>query len=67
MKHSGFESIIHGLFFDDVMDIYSCDVKDEFMQLYSKDFEITGGSQMKTFLGMQVEHLNHYMRNTLGM
>jgi hypothetical protein len=56
MKHSGSEYIIHGLFFDDMMHMYSCDaIKDEFMQLYSKDFEITGGRQMKTFLGMQVE------------
>jgi hypothetical protein len=40
-----------------MMHIYSCDVviKDEFMQLYLKDFEITAGYQMKTFLGMQVE------------
>ncbi len=56
MKHSGSEYIIHGLFVDDMMQIYSCDaIKDEFVQLYSKDFEITGGSQMKVFLGMQVE------------
>jgi hypothetical protein len=56
MKRSGSEYIIHGLFVDDMMHIYSCDaIKDVFMQLYSKDFEITGGLQMKTFLGMQVE------------
>ncbi len=38
--------------------IYNCDaIKDKFMQLYSKDFEITGGHQMEThtFLGMKVE------------
>ena len=52
IKHSGSEYIIHGLFVDDMMHIYSCDaIKDEFMQLYSKDFEITGGSQMKYSLG----------------
>jgi hypothetical protein len=71
MKHSGSEYIIHGLFVDDMMHIYSCDaIKDEFMQLYSKDFEITGGRKMKTFLGMQVEqtarsikiHLDHYIK-----
>jgi hypothetical protein len=54
-----------------MMRIYSCDaIKDEFMQLYSKDFEITGGLQMKTFLGMQVEqaarlfkiHFDHYIK-----
>ncbi len=63
LKHSGSEYIIHGLFVEDMMHIYSCDainkastcdaIKDEFMQLYSKDFKITGGRQMKTL--MQVE------------
>jgi hypothetical protein len=71
MKHSGSEYIIHGLFVDDMMHFYSCDeIKDKFMELYSKDFEITGGSQMKTFLGMQVEqtarsikiHFDHYIK-----
>jgi hypothetical protein len=56
MKCSRSEYIIHCLLVNDMMHIYSCDaIKDEFMHLYSKDFEITGGSQMKTFLGMQVE------------
>jgi hypothetical protein len=56
MKRSRSEYIIHGLFVDDMMPIYCCDaIKDEFMQLYSKDFEITGARQMKTFLGMQVK------------
>ncbi len=31
--------------------------KDEFLSLYKKDFEITGGSKMETFLGMVVELL----------
>ena len=74
VKRSGSEYIIHGLFVDDMMHIYSCDaIKDEFMQLYSKDFEITGGRQMKTFLGMQVEqtarsikiHLDHYIKEVV--
>jgi hypothetical protein len=56
MNCRGSEYIIHGLVVNDMIHIYSCDaIKDKFMQLYSKDFEITGGSQMKTFLGMQVE------------
>jgi hypothetical protein len=56
MKCSGSEYIIHCLFVDDLMHIYSWDaIKEEFMQLSSKDFESTGGRQMKTFLGMQVE------------
>ncbi len=75
MKRSESEYIIHGMFVDDMMHIYSCDaIKDEFMQLYSKDFEITGGPQMKTFLGMQVEqtarsikiHLNHHIKEIVA-
>ena len=31
---------------------------DEFMAKYSRDFEITGGELMSTFLGLQVDHLN---------
>jgi hypothetical protein len=71
------EYIIHGLFADDMMHIYSCDaIKDEFMQLYSKDFqvEITEGRQMKTFLGMQMEqttrlikiHVDHYIKEVVA-
>ena len=44
MKRKGAEYIIHGLFVDDMMHIYSCDaMKDELLALYKKDFEITGG------------------------
>ncbi len=39
-----------------MMHIYSCDaMEDEFLALYRKDLEITGGSKMETFLGMVVE------------
>ncbi len=31
---------------------------DEFMEAYSRDFEITGGEAMSTFLGLQVDHVN---------
>jgi hypothetical protein len=53
------------------MHTYYCDeIKDEFMQLYSKGFEITGGRQKKTLFGMQVEqtawsieiHLDCYIK-----
>ena len=66
--------IIHGLFVDDMMHIPTCDkLKQEFMAKYSKDFDITGGGLMETFLGMQVEqseneirlHLDNYIRETL--
>jgi hypothetical protein len=30
-------------------------MEDEFLALYKKDFDITGGSNMQTFLGMVVE------------
>ncbi len=44
MKRKGAEYIIHGLFADDMMHIYSCDaMKEELLALYKKDFEITGG------------------------
>ncbi len=44
----------HGIFVDDMMHIYSCDaMKDEFLALYKKDFDITGGNKMETFLGME--------------
>ncbi len=75
MKLSGSDYIIHSLFVDDMMHIYSCDaIKDGFMQLYSKDFDITVDSQMKTFLGMQVEqasrsieiHLDQYIKEVMA-
>ena len=67
--------VIHGLFVDDMMHISSCDeLKAEFMKKYSRDFEITGGGLMKTFLGMEVEqddtgiklHLDHYIQTVLS-
>ena len=51
MIRKGSNYIIHGLFVDDMMHIYSCDeMKDEFLALNKKDFEITGGRQRKHFL-----------------
>jgi hypothetical protein len=69
MKRKGDEYIIHGLFVDDMMHIYSSDaMKDESLALYKKDFDITVGTKMETFLGMVVEqsdksikiHLDNY-------
>ena len=55
MKRTGDEYVIHGLFVDDMMHIYSFDaMKDEFLALYKKDFDITGGTKMEAFLGMVV-------------
>ncbi len=75
MKHHDAEYIIHGLFVDDMMHIYSFDVmNDEFLALYKKNFEITGGSKMETFLGMVVEqedksikvHLDNYVKEVIA-
>ena len=56
MKWQGDDFIIHGLFVDDMIYIPTCDkLKQEFLAKYSKDFDITGGGLMETFLGMQVE------------
>jgi hypothetical protein len=63
LKRSGSEYIIHSLFVDDLMQFYFFDaIKDKFMQLYSKYFEITGGSQMQTFLGMRVEQTAQFIK-----
>ena len=48
-------------------------LKAEFLEKYTKDFDITGGGLMETFLGMQVEqskkairlHLDNYIRELL--
>ena len=75
MKHKGSEYIIHGLSVDDMMRIYSSDeMKDEFLALYKKDFELNGGDKMETFLGMAVEqngkpikiHLDNYIKDVLA-
>ena len=76
MKRKGAKYIVHGLFVDNMMHIYSSDaIKDEFLALYKKDFEITGGSKMETFLGsgMVVEqkgksfkiHVDNYVKEVL--
>ena len=59
-----------------MMHIYTSDeMKDEFLALYKKDFEITGGDNLKmeTFLGMAVEqkgksikiHLDNFIKDVL--
>ena len=74
LYRTGDEYIIHGLFGDDMMHIYSCNaVKDEFLALYKKDFDITGGIKMKTFLGMVEQssksikiHLDNYVKDVVA-
>jgi hypothetical protein len=59
MKREGKHFIIHGLFVDDMMHMANNKkLKNEFMEKYSRDFNITGGSFMKTFLGMEIEQSN---------
>jgi hypothetical protein len=74
MKRDGDNFIIHGLFVDDMMHIPTCDrLWKEFLDKYTKDFDITGGDLMETFLGMQVEqlkkavrlHLDNYIKELL--
>ena len=71
MKRQDSDFSIHGLFVDDMMHVPTCDkLHDEFLQLYQKDFETTGGGLMETFLGMEVEqpgkeiklHLDSYIQ-----
>ena len=73
-RREGKDFILHGLFVDDMMHTSTnARLKEEFMKKYSKDFNITGGDLMKSFLGMQVEqgdnkiklHLDHYVQEML--
>ncbi len=75
MKRKGDDFIIHGLFVDDMMmHVPRSDaLKKGFMEKYIRDFDITGGGVMETFLGMQVEqpkgqirlHLDNYIQEIL--
>jgi hypothetical protein len=56
MKRQGDDFVFHGLFVDDMMHIRSWDaLKQEFMEKYTKDFNISGRGLMETYLGMQLE------------
>ncbi len=55
MRREGDDFILNGLFVDNMMHTStSASLKEEFMKKYSKDFNITGGDLMESFLGMQV-------------
>ncbi len=75
MKRERKHFIIHVLFVDDTMHIATNNkLKNEFREKYSRDFNITGGGLMKTFLVMEIEqsntsiklHLDHYIREMLS-
>jgi hypothetical protein len=56
MKRVYDDFIIHGLFVDDRMHIPTNDaLREEFMDKYSKDFDITCGVLMQTFLSIEVK------------
>ncbi len=74
MKRAGNDFIIHGLFVEDMMHVpTSQSLMDEFIAKYSKDFDITGGDLMETFLGMEVDqsgnkirlHLDRYIQDVI--
>jgi hypothetical protein len=58
MKRQGDDFIIHGLFVDDVMQVPTCDSLkhwQEFIDKYTKDFDIIGGCLMVILPSYQVE------------
>ncbi len=74
MKRVENDFIIHGLFVYDMMHIPTNDsLRKEFMDKYSKDFDITGGTLMESFLGIEVEqsdgeirlHLDKYIKDII--
>ncbi len=71
MEREGKHFIIHELFVDGIMHIATNNkLKNELMEKYSMDFNITGEGLMKVFLGMEIEqsnssiklHIDHYIR-----
>ena len=54
IKRDGDDFIIHAIFVDDLKSITANKrLMDEFLELYGKDFDITGGEPMETFIGLQ--------------
>ena len=75
MKWDEEDFIIHGVFVDDFATIPTSQrLKEEFETLYSRDFKVTGGSPMTSFLGLEVEqksegisiHLDKYIEDLIG-
>jgi hypothetical protein len=74
MKLEGDDFIIRGVFVDDFATIpTSQKLKDQFEALHLADFDVTGGSIMTTFLGLEVEqtdegtslHLDTYIKELM--
>ena len=63
MKWVGKDFIIHALFVDDTQHTATDpSLMDEFLRVYRRDFEITGGDLMTTFLGLEIEQDNDEIR-----
>jgi hypothetical protein len=59
MKLEGDDFILQGLFVDNRSTVTTSDhLKEEFMALYSADFDVTEGDLMQSFLGLEVEQLD---------
>jgi hypothetical protein len=59
IKWDGADFIIHGLVVDDMQsESTSQNLMGEFLAAHGRDFEITGGDVMSTFMGLQVDHVN---------
>ena len=77
MKHDGNEFIMHGIFVDDMQHVPTAKyLLDEFLEMYSRDFEITGRHHlMESFIGLDVEqswskislNLDAYIQETLDI
>ena len=77
MKRVGDDFIIHCIFVDDMKHVPTTQfLLDEFLETYSRDFEITGGHQlMDSFIGLEVEQsqskislqLDSYIQETIGV
>ena len=74
IKWEGDDFIIHGLFVDDLQTASTSQtLMDKFLEEYSREFEITGGEVMSTFLGLQVDqvqseihlHMDNYVSSVL--
>jgi hypothetical protein len=74
MKRTSDDFIIHGLFLDNIKTASTVALTYEFLERYSKVFEITGGRLMDWFIRLSVEqtyssitlHLEQYISDAIG-
>ncbi len=74
MKRDGGDWIMHCLYVDDMIHTSTSDtLKKEFVEKYTRDFDITRGDTMTSFLGLEIEqsrrgidiHLDTYIKEVL--